>query len=167
MKRAILLGILLIAFIGISLAQNPQGEFIGKVITVIDGNTLEVLSNDNQTLTILLAGIDSPELSQDYGDRAKKMLEKLSLDKQVMVHFTGKDRKGQNLGEVLIDGKLDIRIELLREGLAWTAERNPIPELEEYRVKAQQKSKGLWKQEDPTPPWIYRRQQSMMQAKSN
>jgi micrococcal nuclease len=167
MKRVILLGTLLIAFIGISLAQNPQGEFIGKVTTVIDGNTLEVLSNDNQTVTILLAGIDSPELSQEYGDKAKKMLEKLSLDKQVMVRFTGKDRKGQNLGEVLIDGKLDIRIELLREGLAWTAERNPAPDLEEYRVKAQEKNKGLWKQEEPTPPWIYRRQQSMMQAKSN
>jgi endonuclease YncB( thermonuclease family) len=167
MKRLILLGILSVAFIGLSLAQNLQSEFIGKVVTVIDGNTLEVFSNDNQTVLILLAGIDSPELTQDYGDKAKKMLEKLSLNKQAVVRFTGKDRKGQNIGEVLIDGKLDLRVELLREGLAWTAERNPISELEEYRVKAQEKNRGLWKQEDPTPPWIYRRQQTMMQAKSN
>lgn len=167
MKRVILLGIIWVAYTGLSFAQSVQGEFTGKVISVIDGNTLEVLSSDNQTQTILLAGIDSPELNQEYGDKAMKMLEKLSLDKKVMVRFTGKDRKGQNLGEVLIEGKLDIRIELLKEGLAWTAERNPLPELEEYRVKAQQKGKGLWKQEEPTPPWIYRRQQTMMQAKSN
>jgi micrococcal nuclease len=56
---------------------------------------------------------------------------------------------------------------LLKEGLAWTAEKNPIPELEEYRIKAKEKERGIWKQENPTPPWIYRRQQSMMQAKSS
>jgi len=48
-----------------------------------------------------------------------------------------------------------------------TAERNPIDELESIKEKAKEKGKGLWKEQDPTPPWIYRRQQSMMQPKSS
>jgi len=161
------MGILLMASASLSLAQTAPDELTGKVITVIDGNTLEVMGGDNQTHTVLLIGIDSPELNQEFGDKAKRLLEKLALEKSVTVRFRGKDRKGQSLAEVLVEGKEDIRIELLKEGLAWTAERNPLPELEEYRVKAQQKGKGLWKQDDPTPPWTFRRQQTMLQAKSS
>jgi micrococcal nuclease len=167
MKREILVGILLMASASLSLAQSTSDELVGKVITVVDGNTLEVIGNDNQTHTIFLMGIDSPELNQEFGDKAKRMLEKLSLEKNVMVRFKGKDRKGNDLAEVLVEGKIDIRIELLKEGMAWTTERNPLPELEEHRIKAQQKGKGLWKQEDPTPPWTFRRQQTMLQAKSS
>jgi len=51
--------------------------------------------------------------------------------------------------------------------LAWTAERDPIQELETIKEKAREKGKGLWKEQDPTPPWIYRRQQSLTQPKSS
>ena len=166
MKRMVLLGVLWITWTGLSMAQSGRDEITAEVISVIDGNTLEIREN-NETRNILLAGIDSPELNQEYGMKAKKLLEKLALNEKVIVRFQGKDRKGKDLAEVIVDGKVDLRIELLKEGLAWTAERNPLPELEEYRVKAQQKGKGLWKQEDPTPPWTFRRQQTMLQAKSN
>ncbi|HEY8936296.1 MAG TPA: thermonuclease family protein [Cyclobacteriaceae bacterium] len=142
-------------------------EITGKVISVIDGNTLEILSSANETHKVMLAGIDSPELQQEFGDKAKKFLEKITLEKSVTVKMVGKDRWGNYLAEVVVEGKFDPRVELLKEGLAWTAERNPLPELEEYRTKAQEKGKGLWKQNDPTPPWIYRRQQTMLQPKSS
>ena len=60
----------------------------GKVVTVIDGNTLEVYTNDNETYKILLYGIDSPELGQEYGDKAKRFLEKLILEKNVSVQIS-------------------------------------------------------------------------------
>jgi endonuclease YncB( thermonuclease family) len=142
-------------------------EITGKVITVIDGNTLEVTSSNNEIYKIILAGIDSPELNQDFGDEARKRLEKLTLNKNVTVKIIGKDRLGNRLAEVMIDGKSDPRIVLLKEGLAWTTERDPLPDLEAYRTKAQQKGKGLWTQSDPTPPWIFRRQQTMLQPKSS
>jgi micrococcal nuclease len=142
-------------------------EITGKVISVIDGNTLEILSSANETHKVMLAGIDSPELQQEFGDKARKFLEKITLDKNVTVKMVGKDRWGNYLAEVVVEGKFDPRVELLKEGLAWTAERNPLPELEVYRTKAQEKGKGLWKQNDPTPPWIYRRQQTMLQPKSS
>jgi endonuclease YncB( thermonuclease family) len=71
------------------------------------------------------------------------------------------------MAEVLIDGKRDPRIQLLRDGLAWTDESNPDSALESYRVASQSKKKGLWKDENPTPPWTHRRQQSMLAPKSS
>lgn len=138
----------------------------GKVVSVVDGNTVEMHGSDQEKYIIVLAGIDSPELTQAYGGEAKRYLEKLLLQKEVVVHFQGKDRKGNYLA-VVLRGKVDARVELLKEGLAWTAEKDPSPELEAHRATAQEKGRGLWKEENPTPPWIHRRQQSAMQPKTS
>lgn len=139
----------------------------GKVVFVVDGNTVLVVDDSKDSLLVILTGIDSPELGQEYGDDARRFLEKLVLKKEVVIELTGKDRKGNQLGIVLIKGKTDLRVELLKEGLAWTAEKNPTPELEQLRIEAEQKKIGLWKLGNPTPPWTYRRQQTMLQAKSS
>jgi endonuclease YncB( thermonuclease family) len=68
---------------------------------------------------------------------------------------------------MVVKNAKDPRIELLEEGLVWTAEKNPAADLEAIRMKAEQKGKGIWKDANPTPPWIYRREQSMLQAKSS
>lgn len=142
-------------------------EITGKVVTVIDGNTLEILTDNNDVYKVLLNEIDCPELTQEYGDHAKRYLEKIILNKKVTANIQGKDRWGNRLAVVLINGDVDPRIALLKEGLAWTTEKNPNPGLEPYRTTAQQKGKGLWKEENPTPPWTYRRQQTMLQPKSS
>lgn len=139
----------------------------GTVVNVIDGNTVEVITTDNQKVIVILAEIDCPELTQDHGNEAKRFLEKLALKKEVIVELRGKDRKGNTLGVLLIKGKTDARVALLQHGLAWTAERNPNPELEIHKTSAQAERKGLWKTENPTPPWIHRREQSMLQPKES
>lgn len=148
---------------GLAMAYDGKG----KVIAVIDGNTLQVSDDNNQILTILLFGVDSPELEQEFGQQAKKCLEKMTLGKHVTVIFRGKDRLGNAFAEVRINGKKDPRIELLKEGLAWTAENNPPVDLEVHRSTAQLKGKGLWKQDNPTPPWIYRKEQTMLKCKTS
>jgi len=153
-----------LAFTANGLAGNVLN---GKVTLVIDGNTIEVRADDNETYKIMLYGVDSPELGQAYGEKAKKFLEKMILDKNVNVNIQGKDRWGNRLGVILIDGTVDPRYDLLEAGLAWTAERDPVQELETIKEKARDKGKGLWKEQDPTPPWIYRRQQTMTQLKSS
>lgn len=159
--------VLAMALVTVPLAVFSNDVITGKVITVIDGNTLEVAAaEDNHKHKVVLVGIDCPELSQEFGGQAKKFLEKLLLNKDVTVTFHGRDRWGNYLGVVTI-GEDDPRIELLKEGLAWTAEKNPNPDLESYRTWAQQKGRGLWRQENPTPPWVYRRKQTMTQPKSS
>jgi endonuclease YncB( thermonuclease family) len=146
---------------------QPQTEITGKVVKVIDGNTLEILQDDKQKVKVLLIGIDSPELQQAYGEKAKQFLERLVLNRKVTATTHGKDRWGNRLAEVLVNGDDDPRVELLKAGLAWTAEKNPNPDLEPYRTWAQQKGKGLWQDTNPTPPWTFRRQQTMVNPKSS
>jgi len=138
----------------------------GKVVKVIDGNTFQVRGDDNQIHKILLVGIDSPELGQEFGREAKKFLEKLILGKKVTLHFMGSDRNGNPIMEVRINGVRDPRIELLKEGLAWTTESNAPADLEQYRTSAQLRNKGLWQQNNPVPPWIYRKENGDVEQKS-
>ena len=154
------------SFLLILVALSVHARTIqGKVTRVIDGNTLEFLSAEGEKYTILLSGIDCPELTQSFGNEARLCLEKLSLNKPAAVTIKGTDSAGNLMAEVLIDGKKDPRIQLLKEGLAWVDESNAERELESYRLASQSKKKGLWKDENPTPPWTHRRQQSMMVPK--
>lgn len=164
MKALILFGF--IACLQVTGFSNDKNVITARVVSVIDGNTIEIVDEYNETRKIILSGIDSPELTQEYGEKARKFLEKLALEKNVTIQITGKDRKGVTIAVVTIEDK-DPRIDLLKEGLAWTSEKNPAPELETVRQKAEEKGKGLWKQDNPTPPWTYRREQSMMEAKSS
>jgi endonuclease YncB( thermonuclease family) len=46
-------------------------DFSGPVVSVLDGDTLEVLHN-NRAERIRLSGIDCPEKGQAFGKRAKQ-----------------------------------------------------------------------------------------------
>jgi micrococcal nuclease len=159
----------LVIVVGILISSHvcAQQNVTGRVTAVIDGNTVVFTSQDNKIQKVLLVGIDSPELKQEYGHEAKKFLEKLILNKEVVVQFKGKDRLGNPLALVMINGRNDPRVELLKEGLAWTAEKNPSEDLEPYKSFAKRKGRGLWKQENPVPPWAYRRNQSIPKPKSS
>ena len=95
---------------------HANNDVSGTVISVIDGNTLEVSNGEKEKHKLLLFGIDSPELGQEYGDQAKEFLKKLVLNKNVTVQFKGKDRMGNYLAVVIINGIVDPRVELLKEG---------------------------------------------------
>lgn len=156
------------SFIFLMLTLATEARTVqGKVVRVLDGNTLEFLADDGEKYMVVLSGIDCPELTQAYGDEARICLEKLALEKAATVTLKGKDRMGNHIAEVLIGGKKDPRIQLLKDGLAWTLEGNQEAALETYREASQSKKKGLWKEQNPTPPWTHRREQSMLVPKSS
>src|SRR5688572_18388351 len=101
MAKYVILLAVCVVMNGLSFAN---GTFEGKVTSVIDGNTVEVTNDAQETMKIILAGIDSPELNQEFGEEAKQYLEKLLLKKEVTVQIEGKDRKGNPLGVVLVRG---------------------------------------------------------------
>jgi len=145
---------------------NP-GEIHGKIISVIDGNTIEFVGVENDTFKLVLNGIDCPELGQAFGDVAKTYLEKLVVGKEAVVVIEGKDRFGNKIGSVRLNKGRDPRLELLEQGLAWTSEKNPNPQFETIKEMAKSAGKGLWQQQNPEAPWIFRRQQTMLAPKSN
>mgnify|MGYP001806191675 CR=1 FL=1 len=148
-------------------AQASDQLVDAEVSAIVDGNTLTIKFKDGDFYDVQLAGIDSPEPGQDFSEEAKQFLQKKALNKRVKVQLLGKDRWGNRLAVVWLKGEVDLRVELLKEGLAWTAERNPLPELENVRIEAQNKEKGLWQATEPTPPWVFRRQQTMLVAKGS
>jgi micrococcal nuclease len=163
--RLILLILMIIVAICSARASDQLLEV--EVSAIVDGNTFTIRFNDGDAYDIQLSGIDSPELEQDFGEEAKQFLQKKIFNKRVKVQLLGKDRWGNRLAVVWLKGEVDLRVELLKEGLAWTAERNPLPELENVRMEAKNKGKGLWKASEPTPPWVFRRQQTMLEAKGS
>ena len=158
--------LLIILILSSTFVSYAEDDIKGVVTKVIDGNTIEVRSSD-ETYKILLHGIDSPDPGQHYAEQAKTMLEKMLLKKHVMIVMHGKDRYGNRIGEIRLDDASDPRKELVAEGLAWISEKEPIQELELLQEQARVKGKGLWGEENPTPPWIFRRQQTMMSQKSS
>ena len=72
----------------------------GTVTSVHDGNTLSVTLNDGEKYSVVLMGIDCPELKQPYGIEAKKLLEGLVLNREIVLEIHGKDRLGNYVGIV-------------------------------------------------------------------
>ncbi len=148
---------------GIVMALNP---ITGKVVSVIDGNTVVVISG-SETYQVVLRDVDSPEPGQPFAEEARLHLEKNLLNKNISLELSGKDRWGNYVGVVYVNASTDLRHELVRKGLAWATEKCTQPELIQLQELAQQTKSGLWSEESPTPPWVFRRQQSMMTVKGS
>src|SRR5882757_4816233 len=73
---------------------QPREIIKGKVMDVSDGNTIELLTDENESYKIELAGIDCPELPQPFGPEAKHLLEKSIKGNKVEAFVEGKNRWG-------------------------------------------------------------------------
>lgn len=125
------------------------------VTRVIDGDTFEATWNASQH-TIRLEGVDSPEMSQSYGESSKKALERLILNKIVSVSPKGKDHYGRVVATVYYR-YLDVGEVLLKEGACWVYPKyNDNPQYPEFESWAKDNRLGLWKEDGPTPPWEFR-----------
>ncbi|MEO1054176.1 MAG: thermonuclease family protein [Bacteroidota bacterium] len=159
--------LILLAVMGLISSYLNAEELTGKVINVIDGNTLELETKADGVYKIKLSEVDCPEITQDFGEESKQYTESLILKKKVTIEIVGKDRKGTRLGKVVFGKGKVLNEELLKTGYAWYYNKSATNEqLTSLQDEAKAGKVGLWQSEDPTPPWIYRRKQTMMTAKS-
>jgi len=128
----------------------------GKVVKVQDGDTITVLEGRTQH-KIRLLGIDSPELGQAYGQKARQFTSTLVFGKQVKVIYSDKDQYKRVLGTVYTLGGANLNHELVRAGLAWHytyySKDKKLAALEKAARKAR---RGLWTDSDPIAPWQFR-----------
>lgn len=82
----------------IALPLSVLADIEGKVVRILDGDTLDVLQEGNKISRIRLEGIDAPEKSQPYGQRSRQMLTMLTANKWVNVKSHGSDRYSRILG---------------------------------------------------------------------
>ncbi len=135
----------------------------GKVVKITDGDTLYVLDANYKEHKIRLAGIDAPERKQAYGLASRKHLLSIVAGKQVTVEYQKRDRYGRIVGKVLIDG-VDACLEQVKAGFAWhykKYQREQSPEDQRLYADAENQAwderLGLWRENNPNPPWEYRR----------
>ena len=139
-----------------STPAQAQKQLIGRIVEVMDGDTLTVSSGDN-TFKVRLYGVDAPEVLQDYGIVARDILRDKVLDGEAefSVVFV---RDGLYYSRVSYDGR-DINYEMVRDGHAWYDRQNAPGEtaLETAQNAAQRAKLGLWSVKSPTPPWEFRK----------
>lgn len=149
----------------IILQSFAQDGFSGRVVDVLDGNTLLVIDNYKDTISVILKGIDCPELNQEMGKPAKAYTIKYCLGSTVDVELFGKDRYGNDIANITMSDT-DLSKSLLEAGLAWYYHKNKGDVALETVEKCSRARKiGIWESENPVEPWIFRRQQSMLTPK--
>jgi endonuclease YncB( thermonuclease family) len=143
---------------GQSTNASESRELSGPVTRIVDGDTLEIRSADDNTVSIRLAQIDAPEKAQPYGGQATRALSALTLGKLVRVEVVDLDRYGRTVGELYL-GDLHVNAEMVRQGHAWAytryVESLAIISLE---GEARTHERGLWTLplEQREPPWVWR-----------
>ncbi len=90
----------------------------GKVVKVVDGDTLYVLDANYQQHKIRLAGIDALERKQAYGLASRKHLASIVTGKQVTIEYQKRDRYGRIVGKVWVNG-VDACLKQVKAGFAW------------------------------------------------
>jgi endonuclease YncB( thermonuclease family) len=128
----------------------------GKVVSVLDGDTLIVLTPEKRQIKVRLVEIDAPEKSQAYGQRSKQSLSELVFGKQIRVKQQDRDRYGRVVGRVYVGG-LDINAEQVKRGMAWVYRKYARDQaLFSLEQEAKNVKRGLWSDPHTIPPWEYR-----------
>lgn len=126
--------------------------FSARVVTVADGDTIEVVTSDRRRVRIRLEGIDCPERGEPFSNVARNFTRELAFDKTVSVKVLDVDRYGRLVARVTSEGK-DLSLELVRAGLAshYTV-FSFDPKLESAEKLAQKERRGMWVDGAARPP---------------
>ena len=151
---------LLLAVVLVLLQVVPAfADFSGLVVSVLDGDTIEVLHN-HRPERIRLNGIDCPEKGQAFGHKAKEAASALVFAKEVTLQTYGKDKYGRTIADVLLPDGTNVNHELVKHGWCWWDQKY-APEnviLAELQRRARRSGVGLWADPHPVPPWEWRNQ---------
>ncbi|HYR05115.1 MAG TPA: thermonuclease family protein [Gallionella sp.] len=132
-------------------------EFSGKVIAVLDGDTLLVLRSGSP-VKVRLAEVDAPEKAQPYGTASQKSLAEMVMGKQVRLAVRAVDNYGRLVATVQADG-VNVNHEQVRRGMAWEYSRfHSNHEVMALQREAQQARRGLWAGEGAIEPSLWRKQ---------
>lgn len=160
---------LLTFLIGGALADT----FDARVVGVTDGDTITVLDANKQQHKIRFNGIDAPESRQPFGTRSTQNLARYVARKDVRLECSKVDRYGRKVCKVWVQPgdcprchkTLDVGLAQITDGMAWWYRRYADEQTSEDRGRyesaeneARLRKRGLWADDNPLPPWEWRRQ---------
>ena len=134
--------------------QMPDGAVEDRVSRIVDGDTVYLKDGTK----VRLHGIDTPERDQPYGKQATRNLDKL-IGRTVFVVERDTDRYGRLVGTLYTPEGVNVNLEMVCNGSAWWYSRyakNNIA-MASCQDEAKEAGLGLWADDDPMPPWEWRR----------
>lgn len=144
---------------------NAADKIAGYVRAVYDGDTVLLATRNNNKLKVRLYGIDAPETrkpdkpGQPFGDVAKRTLMYKIMGREVTAEIVDTDQYDRSVVILRYQGR-DINREMVSEGMAW-AYRQYLKgaytsEYIDAEEQARRRRKGLWRDNNPLPPWEFR-----------
>jgi endonuclease YncB( thermonuclease family) len=157
-SRLIAAGALILILAVPKLAFSEQ--FIARVFGVHDGDSLRVNTDGGRTMRVRLYGVDCPEIKQPYGIKARALTRQLAFGRLLTFESKGKDRYGRIIARVYLLTRKMLAQELVKAGACWWYQKYaPDDEgLKRLEREAKAEMRGLWAEEEPVPPWKWRRQ---------
>lgn len=134
-------------------------ELTGKIVHILDGDTVKVTFDGGLPVKVRLYGVDCPERNQPWGREARQLTNRLN-GQRVLVDIRGRGKYGRWIG--VVTDKLSHRVlnlELVRAGLGWWHKKY-APHAHHYRQAedlARRAKRGLWSDPNPIPPWDWRK----------
>ncbi len=131
----------------------------GKVVKVIDGDTIIMSLNNKKRLLVHLVGIDAPSLNQPFGRDAQQFLKRIVGSKKVEVWVNSSNwifkrpRPGELTGVVYLRGAdmKDVNLSLVRAGMVRHKQSQPYTmsnytecQYEKAEEEARAAKRGLW-----------------------
>jgi endonuclease YncB( thermonuclease family) len=97
-------------------------------------------------------------LGKPYGQRSRQSLAELCFQQTAHVEMIARDRYGRGGGNVECAGK-DAGKHQVSAGMAWVYARYAPKDSPLYGIQTEAKAarRGLWVDEEPVPPWEWRR----------
>ena len=132
----------------------PANAVEHRVERIVDGDTVYLKDGTK----VRLHGIDTPERDQPYGKQATHNLDKL-IGRTVFVVERDTDRYGRLVGTLYTPEGVNVNLEMVCNGSAWWYSRyaKNNSAMASCQDEAKEAGLGLWADEDPMPPWEWRR----------
>lgn len=142
-----------LAFLALALIANAE-----RVVKISDGDTITVIDENNVQTRVRLWGIDAPEKKQPFGEASRRHLAEKIAGENVQLESRGRDRYGRLLAVVWL-GNENQNLRQVRDGYAWhyVQYAKKATDYAAAEKQAREKRLGLWQEDDPTPPWTFRR----------
>ena len=155
MKKTFLLLFIFILLLPFTVLAD---ESIIKIVSIPDGDTLNIINGNNKKVKIRLYGIDAPETTQKYGQASRDYLRKIVKNKRLTYKIRSKDDYGRVVATLYGDDN-DLNYEMIKAGYAWHYKHyNNSKKYAKAEENARKQKLGLWKGKNPQAPWEYRRE---------
>jgi len=138
------------------LDRDGDRRFEGRVVRVLDGDTIQVKDESDELVTIRLAGIDAPENAQPYGLDARDELKRHLTSGTCSVVWKKNDLYGRILGNIYVEDRY-VNLEMVKSGLAWDYTKYSLgDEFVSAEKMARAARSGIWREEKWIAPWDWR-----------